>query len=453
MYTQRLSPTQALPVLLLALAISCMRAEAANLAYEATAGVGQSDNIARAADDEQDETVATAGLRFSVDQRSSRIEADAVGDLAYYDYLDDTYGSEMLGTLTASLRAAIIEERLHWVLNDNFGQVLNDPFTPATPENRENLNYFSTGPELTFAFGTQTRFQAGARYARADYENLPLDSTSLMASAGLERDITRGSSLGLFARHQQLEYESSLLDVDYDQREGFLRYSALGARTRLQLDVGFTEIDREGMSESQDSALLRFEGERRMTARTSLRLDAGRQFASSGSAFAAEQSGSPAGLDSAGGRQTFDPFIDEYVRVGWDYAGSRTELSFGGGWREQGYETDPDLDQSLSTLDASVRRHISPMVSIELGARQSESEFEQPGRDYSDLSVSLSLDWRLSRMLTARLSFDRQDRDSDDALAGFTENRIWLSLGYGRGAPRGRLLGTKFAVDAATEEP
>jgi hypothetical protein len=433
----------------LCLVLSVAPAWAGNAAYEFNAGIGQTDNVTRVESGAQEDTIASAGLRFSYDQRSSRIEADVVGNIGYYEYLEDTYDSELLGNIAADLSAAIVSDTFFWKLSDNFGQVLNDPFTPATPDNREILNYLSTGPELLFALGAQTKLELGARYAMADYEDSPLDSAAVLAEGGLTRSISRGSELGLFMRYQQLEYDDAPPGSDYDQGQAFLRYDALGSRTHVRIDVGVDEIDREAPRSSLSEPLFRLEAERRMTNRSTLTLSGVRQFDSSGSAFASEQSDGGISLDTSGSRQTFDPFLHESLRLGWRYTGNRTDVGLGAGWSQQSYENRPDLDQTLTTFNASIRRAFTPNLSLRLGLYGSQSEFEVPGSDYDDLTTDVSLEWRMSRSLVTRLSYSHGDRDSDAVGGSYDENRIWLSIGYGRGEPRDRMLGTEYAVDSA----
>jgi hypothetical protein len=139
-------------------------AVAADLGYEVNVGVAHSDNIARTETNTINEEIATGGIMFSLSQVSPRLSADLVGNFAYHDYLDNTYESELFGNFVGSARFQIIPERFSWMLTDNFGEVLSDPFQPATPDNRENINYLMTGPDLTLAFGSQT-WARGSIYA------------------------------------------------------------------------------------------------------------------------------------------------------------------------------------------------------------------------------------------------------------------------------------------------
>jgi len=445
----RTRPRRLLGALAGALALIAQDATmAGDLAYEFSVEAGQSDNITRQAVDPIDETIAALGLRFSFDQRGSRVESDLVGNLAYNDYLDDTYDSDFLGNFVGNVSVELIPERVRWVVSDNFGQVLTDPFMPATPENRENLNYFSTGPEATFALGSQTQMNAGARYSMTSYESSDFDSEGVLAQLGLERLLSKSSSLGLNVSWQDVTYDDAIVNADYDEAEAFLRFSATGARTHLRIDAGYNEINHDLDNVSDSGPLFRIEASRRVSARSRATLDAGHEFSGSGSAFASAQGGGEITLDPIGGRQTALPFMLDHVRLAWRLNRNRTQFGLMGSWNSQEYSDAPILDQSFTNIGGSVAHDISPALNLQLELLSADGNFEQPGGDYQDFTAGLSLRWHASRRLSLSFSYNYFDRDGDEVASGYEENRFWISLAYSYSEPRTALLQPEFAGDA-----
>ena len=422
---------------------------AADFAYDANLGLGHSDNIRRASANEEDEDIAAAGLRFSLDQRSSRLQADAVGNFSFAEYLNDTYDSEVLGNFAGNARFGFVPQRFEWVMSDNFGQTLSDPFAPVTPDNRENINYFSTGPDVTFAFGSQTRLRLGARYSLATYEASPLDFDTTSGEAALLRMLSSASNISLNARVAQTDYDEASLDADYDQSEAFLRYDVTGARTRLAIDLGYTQIDRDAAADTEDGLLLRLEVIRRLSAASTATLAAGREFSNSGSAFAGLQGVGGIGLGATPGLQTAQPFTNDYANLGYDFSRNRTTLGLYASWRDQSYETATLLDQTLTSVGAQVGREMSPRTSLTLHAIYTEADFKL-GADYTDLNGGAGIAWRLSRSVSVNVTYDYLKRTSDLPAGDSVENRYWLSIAYGRGTPRTALAGPQFAVDAGS---
>jgi hypothetical protein len=419
-------------------------ASAAGLDYQLTAGGGNSDNIRRVAVDEESENIASAGLLFSLDQRSSRLYADLVGNFAYYDYLDDTFDDEVLGNFAGQARFAFVPERFEWLLADNYGQVLSDPFLPATPDNRENINYLTTGPDVLFALGSQTRLRLGARYSMTTYEGIELDSDSVMGEIELSRLLSGASSIGFVGRAQQIEYDDVALNADYDQSEAFLHYTTEGSRTLLSVDAGYTRIERDATGSAESGPLFRLDVTRRLTASTTASLSATHEFSSAGSDFASSQT---IGLETAPGRQTVEPFTSDAVALSWTFRHNRTSLSLSGSWDDHSYDNQPALDQTLTSATAAIRRELSPAMSLVVDGGYVRSAFEQGTGDYTEASGGVTFSWRLSERVSLNATYDHVDRDSDLAVGDYTENRYWFYIGYGRGTPRSTMLPHEFAVD------
>jgi hypothetical protein len=433
----------------LALQLTTSVSAAGDLAYEASLGEGRSDNILRTSNNEEDENIASAGLQFSFDQQSSKLQADAVADLAYFDYRDDTFDSQLVGNFAGNATFAFVPERFQWVISDNFGQVLRDPFEPATPDNDENLNYFTTGPDVTFAFGSQTRLRLGGRYSLTSYEDSPFDSDSVAGQLALIRLLSKSSSISLNGRVEQVDYEERALDADYDQDDAYVRYEAQGARTHLGLDAGYSRIDQDAAADSQGGLLLRLDVSRRISGASVIMLTGGREFASSGSAFAASQGAAGVSLSAAPGRQTVQPFTNDYVTLAWNYSRNRTGLSLFGSRNDESYEEAPTLDQKITRYGVQVSRELSQSMSLSFNGNRASASFDQPGGDYDEDTAGLEFSWHLSRSLVLGLSYNYFHRNSDLAVADYTENRYWIRIGYARGTPRSGYLLPTFAIDSA----
>jgi hypothetical protein len=443
-----MKPGLTLAALVAAQALTC--AEAAQFDYQASLAAGHSDNIRRTETNPESEDIAAAGVRFSFDQQSQRLNADIFGDLAYNDYLGNTYDSELIGNVIADVRYAFVPERFEWVLADNFGQVLGDPFLPATPDNRENLNYLVTGPDFTLPLGSQMRLRIGGRYALTTYEKSPFDSDSLLGELGLIRLLSSSSAISLNARAQQVQYDDKSLNADYDVGEAFLRYEAQGARTQLRVDAGYSEIDRDAVDQKQDGPILRLEIIRRISASSTVTIGGGREFSGAGDAFAVSQSGSGASLGTAPGRQTTEPFQNDFARIAWDFSQNRTTFTLSAAWADRTYELEPTLDQTITDAAMRVRRELSQTTWLMLEAGYERAEYAQPGGNYNDLLGGVSFGWRLSRVLTLATTYSYANRSSEFPGGDYTDNRIWLSLSYGRGLPRVTRATPQFGLEAMT---
>jgi hypothetical protein len=403
--------------------------------------------VRRTSTDEQDETIAMLGLKLSYDEQSSRVNARVASDLAYYNYLQNSYDPDVVGTFLGNVDVALVEDRLNWFVNDSFGQVLSDPFVPSTPDNRENINYVATGLDGKFGLSTRTRLDAKFTYALAMYQDLPLDSDTGIGEVGFTRLLNEGSTLGLNLRSAQVRYDDAVASSnDYDVREAALRYKLDGARTKIDLDAGYTELKRDDGT-SDDGPLFRLDVARALATRSTLTFEAGQEFANSADAFEAHSAGGNAGLDSYVGRQTAAPFTRRYAGLGWDASGVRTHLAVNVHWDEQDYSSQSQLNESLGSIGASVARDLSAALSANLSAEWGKGNYQAAGGDYTESRFGLGVRWQFAQRMALALSYDHEKRNSDSSLNRYQENRIWLTVGYQRGAPRDSISKPVFGGD------
>ena len=242
------SSPQRLPaaiVLVLALAST---AAAETLTYGVDAGIAESDNVTLVSTNKVSQTMAVADTDFDFKQQSRLLDADVKGNFSYIDYLQNAFSNQLIGRFDGIAHVALIPERLNWVVQDDFGQSTLDPFTPTTPTNLENVNYVSTGPDLSLRLGGTSFLNMGARYARAQYETSPFNSNRVLGNIAWGLQLSALSSVSLNADTERVKFENTVVNTDFDRTNAFVRYEAHGARTDLSADLGATTISQSGES-------------------------------------------------------------------------------------------------------------------------------------------------------------------------------------------------------------
>lgn len=406
----------------------------AELRYSVEAGAGHSDNITRVEGNEISESLASAGVTLEWHEQRSRLRADVSVDADYVHYLDDTYEGEVVGGLDGTLDFALIPDRLSWIVQDSFGQESTDPFSPVTPDTRENVNYFTTGPALEFLLGGQ-QARVFATYSMTDYERNPFDSDRVVAGLSFGRSNAAGRGLTINAVTEQVEYKDQP-DGDFDRHSVYAAYSVEGARTELSAEAGYTWLDPVN-GEKRDDPRFRLEVTRELSSSNTLALRLGTQLTDSSDALRSSLGGG--GIDPGSTpsvSSASDPFENRYASLVWSFHRHRTSLSFGGDYSDDTYETQSQLDRERVTWNASVGRDLTSRLSIGLNAILVEEDFESSGLSATTRDLVGSVDWVLGPTLGLRLELSRFDRDSDDATGEYTENRIFLTLSYRYGASR-----------------
>ncbi len=409
------------------LAASYTQPIAAAVDYALEAGVGHSDNIRRVADEEIEETIATAGVDLSWTETRSRLTADVNVNVDYFEYLDDTFDSDVVGTADGTLLFGIIPERFIWLLQDSFGQVISDPFAPVTPETRENVNYLTTGPDLTVRFGGTGFARVLGRYSLTDYERSPFDSERAAGGIGFGRRISAGNELSLNGLIESIDFDDPTI-VDFDRENVFARYLLEGSRTDISIELGYTWLERQDGLES-DGELIRVELSRRVSDASTVSLTAGSQLTDASDAMRTSIEG-PAVGGHTGVISTGEPFDNQFATLTWSFTRNRTNMGLSVSLEQDEFQINRELDRSVVIWDASFDRRISRVMSAGLFASLSEEEFDTTGASTEELRAGITCSWQFGRATGLRLQLERFDRSGDESLGEFVEHRAFLTLFY-----------------------
>jgi len=404
----------------------------ADLSGVAEAGVGYSDNIGRLPNNEVDETIGTVGLELDWNERTRRIRGDATVDVSYFEYLDNTYDSELLGTANGNLGVAIVPEILQWAFQDSFGQAQADPFAPATPTTREDLNYFSTGPDLTVRLGSNGFGRLFGRWATTTYERSPLDSERTTGGVALGRRASPRSELSLNAVTESVDFDEAI-NTDFDRDSVYVGWNLDASRTAIDAQLGYTWLERDG-ADKTGSALVNIVVTRDLTASSVLALTVGTQLGDAGDSLRTELQG---GVIGGGGTQitaTADPFENRLASLEWRYTRGRTGFTLGASWNEEEYETQTQLNRVRYVYNVSVSRRLASAVDVQLFGTLESEEFDNVNLESDELRMGAVMNWRAWRTLGLRLTAERYDRDTSNGTGEYQENRAFLTLAYYWGA-------------------
>lgn len=403
--------------------------------WSAQLGVQTSDNIERTQTNEESETVAIAGVSFRVDSDRPRLDANIIGDLQYRDYLDDTFDSEVVGGVNALVSYAFIPERFSWVVQDNFGQLANDRQVVETPGNRQNVNYFTTGPDITLPLGAVTALRVSGRFSDAYYETTPEDNQGLTGSLALIRRMSDATSWSLNGSVTKIKYDQDQLFADNEVREAFVRLETRGSRTTFSGDFGYTEVEQG--AEKSDGLLARIQLSRAVTRRSNLALEVGTEFASSADVFRLDQSfiGVVEGNEDA--IASGDPFQSDYAYMRWTTDWDRGALGVELNARSEDHETQTALDRDVYGGLVNLSRQMTRRLDIELFGGYTNEKFVETDFEFDEWSAGAGLRLRLSERISLRLRLDHYEGSSNNGTRDYEENRGYIGVEYSRGSVEG----------------
>jgi hypothetical protein len=430
------------------LALAASPPAAQTLTYGVDVGVAETDNVNLAPSDKVSQTMAVADVDFALKEQTRLIEAAAKGNFQYLDYLQGAFGNQLVGRFDGDLHVALIPERLTWVVQDDFGQSALDPFTPTTPNNLENVNYFSTGPDLALRLGPTGFFNASARYARTSYQTSPFNSNRLQGSLGLGWLLSARSTVSVNADTERVLFANTALNTDFDRTNAFVRYSLQGARTDLSVDLGATRVTQA--DNPTNGSLIKVDASRKLSSAATLKLSLGRDLTDASSSFSGLQSGAIGVVGTAPAAVTANSFTTNYASLEWDYNRFRTQFGVSGHYEKDNYSSEPGLDVRRGGLEGRAEHLLSRSFTGELVGRWYKTDYlnavaAQVGGspNFDDELIAGVLTWRHGRALEIKLRLEHDARVTSTDGFGYKDNRVFLTVGYRPGP------GTGPAVEGA----
>jgi hypothetical protein len=442
---------QGLPLTLVVTLALSSAAAAETLTYGVDAGIAETNNVNLAPMNEVSQTMAVVDMDFDVKQLTRLFDLDAKGNFTDLDYLQHAYGNQLVGRFDGTGKFALIPERLTWVVQDDFGQQALDPFTPQTPNNLENVNYLSTGPDVALRFGGTSFLNLSARIARAQYETSPFNSNRVLGDAAWGFQLSPASTISLNADTERVLFENTLVNTDFDRTNAFVRYEIQGARTSFSADLGGTQIEQGGTSTS--GALARVQLTRTISAAAKLTLSAGRDLTDGSTSFSTLPAGAIGIVGTAPASLTSASYTSDYGSAGWQYVRNRTTVGVTGRWEKDVYRDASQFDLTRGGAEFSVERRMTPDLTAQLLGRYYKTNYPHAvllvgtgaivpnefgvttgdvigASDYADALVGASLSWRHGRAMEVRLRVEHTSRETTGIDAGYHESRIYLTIGY-----------------------
>lgn len=400
--------------------------------YQITVGVAESDNIQLLPSGGSSATTPFQELDFTWHDKRPFYAADIDADLAHVNYIPHVYDQEFIGNFLGRGRLNLIPQLLTWSASENFGQTRLNPLTPITPANRENINYFSTGPKLTLGLGPELRLDVTGEYGRVDYQQSPLDSNRLTGEVALVHEFSLLSSISVNVRDERINYTQDQFNPDYSSQEVFARFDTTGSRTKLAVDVGYSRTQESGVDDG--SYLARISLSRQLSGDSTVGLTAGHDFSDGVGSFLQLQTVGGATLNTQSTVQSSAPYSSDYVTLAWNFTHARTSWGISASYFQDRYQSVGELNNDQEVIDARITRRISPVLDLALTENINRQNFSSEGVDLTEFNTGLQLTWHAGRHLSVMAAYYLGKSTGDVPSNEYTENSLWLSVGYGRPA-------------------
>jgi hypothetical protein len=393
-----------------------------------TVGLGETDNVALTPTDRRSQTMELTGIDFGWIRTGSALDANVVGDFNYLDYLQGAYGSQLLGRFDGLTSLSLFSDHLKWFLQDDFGEGQLDPYTPATPTNLENINVVTTGPDITLRPMSDTVVQLGARYARATYETSPFDGYRMVENVLLERLLSSSSNVALGADVQELRFDNTTVNTDYDRSRYYVQYDITGSRTHITATLGETQVNDSGNWYSTPLAQLELTHE--ISAQTRLNLTAGRELTDAADTFDNLRSGAAGGIAVAPVAETTGDYLRNYVTGGLQLTGQRTTVGLTADWERDTYTVDDTFDVTRGSLELRLSRQLSSILNGSIFGTLMQSRYFNQFGDINSHIIGADITWQASRMLSVEGRYAHDFQSTSGGGFGYSANTIFVTVTY-----------------------
>jgi hypothetical protein len=404
---------------------------AGTVQVEGDVGLGHSNNIDRSTLDQRSGNMESVGLRFSVLQDTRRVNADLLGDVAWTHYSDNAYSSKLTGNAVGRIRIGLIEDHLQWRVEDNFGQTRADLFAAPTPENSENVNYFSTGPDLRLGLGSSMDVVLGGRLSLVDYQRSPSDTRRFSAWMGVEHELSTTARLSANVASEWIDPRKNAVSPSYERSALFASYAIDGARTSLRFDAGANRVGMGG--DSTTGSLARVQIDRRLGQYSNLILRAGREFTDSGNTLSLDSAATLQIPGQLNGSlvQAAQPFTNTYASAAWSIVGRRTAIEISSGWYDEDYRDVASTDRQRLQMGIQVSMKFAARMQATAGLDYDRDRYDSAFGDSSNMTGRLGVQWSLGRRTGLTGTVERYFYESETISPNVNETRIWLRVRYG----------------------
>jgi len=401
---------------------------AVDVSGEVGIGAIYTDNVTLAATNTQSDTIGVADTDFVLHEETRRLVGEVAANLQYLTFEHEIYRNEVLGDLTGFGKFAVVPGRFDCVLQDNLGQQQITPGTPVTPLNLENINYASTGPDLSMPFGPQLLGQMSARYSRMSYEFDDLSNNRGDVLVALVHPLSATSNVSFSANAERVLFDDSLANPDYTTRQAYVHFDAQGARSKLMVDAGYTDATIQNLKTS--GPLLHASILRMLSTSMNVVLSVGQDISDTGNLLRQMQGTNNVTLGADALQNAQDPFTNRYATAAWNFDRHRTGLTVALSEFRETHTEQPDLNRTRTEFDVGARRNLSDAFILNLGARYARETYVASSTpNDTDLRAIVDVAWRLGRRLEVHAQYARTDHRSDTFAYSYLENRYMLTIG------------------------
>lgn len=400
--------------------------------------VEHENNVELVPGGESEDTLLAPFIDFGISRLGPKLDIDVSGLVEYASYLDNTFDSEFRGNLSADATYRVVDGRLNWVLQNGLTRANVNVLAVQTPDNIQQNNSFSTGPDLLLNPSVVDRIVVGARYNNflADNDDIS-DSDGTTIFAQWSRALSAANSVGLSVQSTSTSFEQDILEQpDYDRRQisaDFTREAQVssGLNSLLSIAVGYGEAAFDG-GDDIDTPYFRMNWTRQLPGGQGIGINLVREI---GDIFADTLNFGGAVIVPPVQETVVvrDPFVRNSLGLTWSKElTDRHRLTTALSYDEQDFAISSPLDQELLRARVGLQWQIRPLLALNTGIEWTDQQFVESDQVSERLDLTVGLNYQRTRNVFLDFGFQYVDESNSVGALEFDNLAFRAQISYRR---------------------
>ncbi|MFK7956123.1 MAG: hypothetical protein AB8B96_08510 [Lysobacterales bacterium] len=378
--------------------------------------------------DEIDDLLLVPFVDFDLTRAGANVDATVTGLLEYVTFQEDAFDNEFRGAIDADVLWRISDQRFHWVFEENLARSQINVLDRNTPNNLQQINTLSTGPDVIFRLSGTDNVMLSARYRNFYADARDDDFSGVGGAISWNRQSSPSLQYGLRLERSGVSFDDpSFLNTDYDRDQLALNFNSArnlrGGRHEFSAEAGYMRISFDDATrDDADTPLLRLAYDVTRPDGLAYGISLTREIGDISSDL--ERTGRIPQLDNVlQTGQTGDPFERSRLDANFSRAWDRFSLGLTVSLDDQDFDA-AALDQENLSAAINAEYRVRPLVSVFGGVVWMDQEFTQLGQEDEFLDASVGIRYQRTR----RINYDLQIRYNDQDSTNLTQRSDNTSL-------------------------
>ncbi len=370
--------------------------------------------------------------------KTARWDVAASGGIEFESYANDTFEQRSIETLNGSAVYTFLPQRLTWTTSDTLQDTTIIALLPTTPDNLEQTNQFSTGPDVTWRISTGNTVGFLARYENDWYDQSDsLSNDRAVGELNWRYRVSEPASFLLRYSYENVRFKDNAPGVDFVEDQLTAGFEGqLGSTVNYRIETGQGRV-RQDLHEEFQTRVGTAQLTRQIAKDASLSISLSSDISDSGRSAQADPTLDP-NLQVTGVNPGQPDFVHSraavlryYSKLGWlkydlgatvrdeDFQMSDEDVEEAGGGLVLEYEFSARL---IGTASGSFTRSEYPLLFVPAPVSSLRVD--------NDSIAAVGMLYRFRKNWEAGLSLLYDKRNSNDPAQSYEENSVQASISY-----------------------